>query len=263
LRDKQAVFYESIYNQELELKEKLLVGIQITAALIITNGSSLIYMLRNLDYNASLSFKILFYVFASINILTIIISSVLISISYKSSEYKTIPRLNEIHDYIKDLNHHNEQLDEYNKTNKTTLPLVDIKEKFNDYMLDLYVDCATYNADANQRRSAHSYNGKTWAFISYIPLFVCSLLFIIEDMDAVSARKPVDISYPKLFNILARIENKLSNPEKDQKEEITCQKTLPLLRPPKPQHHHSLDLQEMAIFPQKTNLAKEEKKNEQ
>jgi len=261
LQEKQIEFYESIYNQELELKEKLLVGIQITAAIIITNGSSLVYMLRNLDYHSSEIFKFLFYFFALINLIAIVISSVYVALSYKASEYKTIPRLNEVHDYVQKLNTHNAELDEYNKTYNTTLPLHNIKDKFREYILGLYVDCATYNADANQTRSAHSYSGKTWAFASYIPLFICSLLFIIEDMDAASARKPVDISYPELINKFNMIENNLIRLAENKSEVSECQKTpiLPLLQ--KHRHLLHLDSQEMAI-PLRSLNQTEEKKDE-
>jgi hypothetical protein len=227
MNEKLLNFFETIYNQELETKERLLNGIQITAAMTITNVSSLIYMLRTLDYSSPIFAIKGFFIFAALNGALLILAFTFIALTYKSSDYMSVPDLAEINKYLADLNKYNDEITKYNKDYDADEPLTDTDQRFHEYLIDTYSQCSSFNSNANKRRSSFSYKSKLFAIISYLPLFISATFFISEDMDASSPRKPTDINYPLLIDSV----NKLSDKITANTKEIQClnKNQLPLL----------------------------------
>jgi hypothetical protein len=220
VEDQILSFYESAHQKELEYKETLMSRLQITAALLLTNGSAFIYMLRNLDFNSGAIYIHFFYLFAGLNFIAIVIACYFLARAFSSSEYKSLPTLQTINQYIVELNEYNKNIDEFNQTNNSTEDTINVETKFSDYLKDTYVDCATFNAIANERRSSFSYRGVIATLSAFLPLFICSILFIADDMDASSARKPTDVSAVKIEASLEKISQHLLNSNK----EPSCQK---------------------------------------
>lgn len=202
-------FYESVYKQELEYKETLMNRVQLTAALLLTNFSAFTYMLRNVDLKSGVVFISYFFLFAAINLIVIFTATYFVARAFSSTEYKSIPALSKINDYISEWEQYNHDIEAYNVDNNTNEPKVKIQEKLNEYLKKLYVECASFNAVANERRASFSYRGVITTIISYFPLLICASLFIIDDMDASSSRKPTDISAENIENQLKDINNSL------------------------------------------------------
>lgn len=212
--DKILNFYEAVHQKELEYKETLMSRVQITAALFVTNGSAFVYMLRNLDLNSAAIFIHYFGLFAALNFLVLCIAAYFLTRAFSSSEYKSLPTLERINNYITELNQFNENISNYNSENNANEQKIDVNEKISEYLKNTYIDCATFNALANERRSSFSYRSVVATLIAFLPLFICSILFIADDMDASSARKPTDIAANNIELSLEKIHKSLEDANK-------------------------------------------------
>lgn len=212
--DKILSFYEAVHQKELEYKETLMSRVQITAALFVINGSAFVYMLRNLDLNSEAIFIHYFILFAALNSISLCTAAYFLMRAFSSSEYKSLPTLDRIDNYISELNKYNEKITNHNSENNTNEPTININEKISEYLKNTYIECATFNALANERRSSFSYRSVVATLTSFSPLFICSILFIADDMDAASARKPTDITAKKIEISLEKIHQSLQNSNK-------------------------------------------------
>jgi hypothetical protein len=242
VEEKLLEFYASVYQQELDLRDSLLTRLQITAALLITNGSSLIYMLKNVDFSASKELMIIFYLLAGINVIFIAIASKYLKDAYSQSDYASIPSLQEIDVYAKSALEHNIKIQEYNQKYNTNEKELDVFSEIRN----IYIKCASFNSDANTRRSSLSHHGFKFVSMAYAPLILNAAVFIIFDMDAASSRKPTEIEFNQLIEQISTLSNQLSKSIESSTKELTCQNTknLRLLHQHLP-HHQNLDICEI------------------
>lgn len=258
MEDQVLSFYEKVHYQELEDKDKLLTRIQISSALLITNGSAFIYMLRNLDFNSDDAFIHYFILFAAVNFVVIAVAAYFLMQAFSSSEYKSMPTLEVIDEYLSQLKNYSKQVEDYNAVASTPIDKVCVSDGFTEYLKKTYIECATFNSIANKRRSAFSYNGMIVSLSAFVPLFICSSLFIADDMDASSSRKPTDISAKNIERSLNKIYESIEHGNKDFK----CLKIKQPHHPSRQSHpyhqfhHNPLSLKKV-MCPQNPHLKKE------
>lgn len=189
---RQFDFFQSQYQHEFELKEKLTLRAQVTFAAIFTVATGALYICRSLDIEGN---KFLIGSISSFMLISgfcLVFATFLACRSFTGYNYQYLPTSRKTKSYIEDLEKYNASVYEYNKTDagkSCPQETVVVQRKFEEYLINSLVECSTHNATLNETKAGYIYKSLRWLSLSGLFLFISGLVFVACDMDAASPRK--------------------------------------------------------------------------
>ena len=225
--------YKDLYFHELDVREKLVNRIQLTFAFHVTIITVIAYMLRTVDFDSSIVLINVFFVSISISFLFLARSFYDAVRSFWGNEYKALPTPNEIENYRISTIKHEQALDEYRKINPENEEIEDYsaKDKLNEYLYNIYSDCASHNTNINDTRSKRIHSSIKYILFVSVPLLISISCFIFGDMDASSPRKKASMEYHKIESKLTDLTNTIIQHAKSEKPMSQQNKTPPQPKP--------------------------------
>lgn len=181
-------FYENNYYKTLEARDRLLTRIQLTAAILFTEFTIISYMCRTVDIKNISPAVIFFIATITFTLAALLYSSFLLYKAYSDSSYQPIPYANAINAHFNDLIKHY-KTENYNDEESRKMALDDLEF----FLINEYSDSSAVNDLKMEVRSKNSHSSIKMAFLSLIGIAFSSTIFIGNDMDASSPRKPLDV----------------------------------------------------------------------
>lgn len=186
-------FYENNYYKTLEARDRLLTRIQLTAAILFTEFTIVSYMCRTIDIKNISPAVIFFIITTTITLVLLLYSSFLLYKAYSDSGYQPMPYANQINVHFEELNTHYKNSGS-NENESRKLALDDLEK----YLINEYSDSSAANDLKMEQRSENSHKSIKTAFLSLIGMAFSAVIFIGNDMDASSPRKPLDIAVKEI-----------------------------------------------------------------
>jgi hypothetical protein len=237
-REELIQMYERRYFFELELKEKLNSRIQGTFFLFTALVTISSYMIRMLDYSSSNVAVILFSIFMAATGALLSVSGWYFYTATWGNEYKALPTPNTTDNYLKLMEKHRAEIQEYNtQYPEAQQPEIDVEHEVTESVYEGLVACVSHNAKKNIQRSERSLTAIRWLFSAAAPLIIASSLFIALDMDVSSPRKTkqqAQVEQTEKINeiVSLRVAELLAQNENKELKEVPNKNTPP--PPPKP-----------------------------
>lgn len=188
------VFYEKLYFQEVEARDRLTARLQIPLSLILAIIGAAVFLLQNFDYQPGVwtISRVLFMFFIGFGGLILVLAIKWFVDALYNNEYHFLP------DSVKTAEYKNLLEATYKDYEQHAFLVADALEK---YITDYYIQYAAFNTHVNDRRAAfiHLCNG---AIIGATVLFVAAFFaFYFGDLDKsrikaateVFVTKPVDV----------------------------------------------------------------------
>ena len=203
--------YKDLYFHELDVREKLVNRIQLTFAFHVTIVTVIAYMLRTVDFNSQFELLLYFYLSISVAFLLLTRSFYEAVRSFWGNEYKALPTANEIESYRISILKHEEEVAEYRKEYPDSDEIDEFsgEEKLNDYLYNIYADCASHNTKTNDNRSKRIHTAIKYILLVSAPLLISISCFILGDMDASSPRKKTQAEVLRLESKIDDLTNAL------------------------------------------------------
>lgn len=200
------------YYFSLSERDRILPRLQILQVFYIAVLTTMIYMLRNIDYSIEFSYVALFFFLLFIVFMLVIISIWLFIKALSGYEYKIISKSKDMLKYKEELKQYKEEIKNYNNVNNENIELPKIKIKLNIFIDEIIAECTDKNKEINNKRMVLFRNSLTFLLGSIAFLFFSGMVYIILGLDASSPRK-VNISLDANSPIVKTLEK--INIEKD------------------------------------------------
>jgi hypothetical protein len=184
-------FYEKLYFQEVEARERIHARLQLPLTLMLAIIGAIAFLLQNFDYQAGrwTALRVVFLFLLACGSITLILAMKWFVDALYNNEYYFLPDSSKTADY-KDL------LEETYKDYPQSSRLV--ADAMDKYLTDYYIEYAAFNTAVNDRRSAFIHRC-TGAIIASAVLFIASFLaFYFGDLDRsrIKAATEVYLSKP-------------------------------------------------------------------
>lgn len=195
-KEKLLEFYEKLYFSEIENKDKIHTRAQAEFGLIVITVTILTYLAKNTSYEIYPFLSVIVFLLTASSFFFVLRSSILLKEVIWGNEFKYCPAPLALH------NHH-QGLIKYEKEYKQYCTAVGIKyddSQNPDDALWKFIhqeirECASWNSDTNEQRSGKLYWATKHLVLSWFPLIVAVIIFLIADLDAASPRKKNDPNY--------------------------------------------------------------------
>lgn len=187
-------FYEKLYFQELEARDKIHSRLQLPLTLLLAIVGGVVVLLQNFDYRAGAwnAPRVTFAFFLCCAVVSLAMGMVRFVKALWNHAYLLLPDSEKTRDYKKLLEKTYESFDEREKL---------VSDALDKYLTDYYIEYAAFNTQVNDRRSAYIHLCNS-AIVSTIVLFIAAYLaFYFGDLDKskikgateVFTTKPMDV----------------------------------------------------------------------
>ena len=187
-------FYERLYFQEVEARDKLSARLQLPLTLILAIIGATAFLLQNFDYQAGAwtASRVAFLFFlASGSIILILAIKWFVNAMY-NNEYHFLPDSTKTADYKQLLDETYKEFQEREKL---------VSDALDKYIMEAYVQYAAFNTNVNDRRSAfiHLCNG---AIIATAVLLISAFLaFYFGDLDKSKMKSATEVFVTKPIEV--------------------------------------------------------------
>ena len=188
--------YKEFYFHELDVREKLETRFQIGFAIYVTVLTIIAYMLKMVDSSVAKELLYAFYLCLVVSLIPLSYSIYLNIRGFWGHKYLAVASPVEIEKYRKETIEHEKKICAYN-SELADRDRIDYnaEEELFSYLYGEYARCTTYNIDVNYKRGVYIHTAIKYLLFSVTPLVVCSLVFILGDLDGSSPRKAVLIKH--------------------------------------------------------------------
>ncbi|EID0699420.1 hypothetical protein LA277_004619 [Vibrio parahaemolyticus] len=198
-----------VYFYELDAREHIFNRLQLNFALYASVLAVIAYMTRMIDYGGSESIITLFFVGILFSLCFLVRSAYFTYNSLTGMQYRLLPDPQELYKYRKEVSKHAKQLAEYNLKYGCNVPVPDVDEVCEDFLVKMMTKCSSFNANVNESRKLGIRRSLLFLVASSAPLVLSSVLFIGFDLDASSPRKDLLIRNSELSSQLSELSEKL------------------------------------------------------
>ena len=187
-------FYEKLYFQEVETRDKIHGRLQLPLTLLLAIAGAVVFLFQNFEYQTGVwtAQRIAFVFFFSSGSVILACAMTWFVKALYNNEYYFLPDSKKTAEYKALLEETYKDYDERYKL---------VSDALDEYLTDYYIDYATFNTQVNDRRSVyiHLCNG---AIIGAAVLFIAAyLMFYFGDLDKgkikpateVFITKPIDV----------------------------------------------------------------------
>jgi len=168
-------FYEKIYLQELERREKINTRLNLPLAISVALIGLLAFMLKNTPPEMVGFWPITFWILFAASCLALIVGFIFFRLCWFGHTDQLMPTAQEIENYYVTLKTHYAPYDDAD--NNTSI-------SFRDFLLDGYLKYSTTNATNNDRRTYNLYRttvsitaALSLAFLSFVPFQLSTLAY--------------------------------------------------------------------------------------
>lgn len=188
--EKLKEFYEKLYFQETENKDKIYNRIQMIFGLIVIDATIVTYLLKNTSFENHAFFACIVIGLSLLSVFFIYKACMLLKKAFWGNEFKYIPKPKEIDEYYNDLIKYEADYKKYCDNNGLTYNGEhSSSKKFNEYLVKQLVECTSWNTKKNEMRTSQIYRATKFFFFSLIPLVIAVGFFLAMDLDSASPRK--------------------------------------------------------------------------
>lgn len=183
-------FYEKLYFQEVESREKIHARLQLPLTLILAIIGAIAFLLQNFDYQAGrwTALRVVFLFLLTCGSFTLILAMKWFVDALYNNEYYFPPDSSKTADY-RDL------LEQTYRDFPQSEQLV--AHAMDKYLTDYYIEYAAFNTRVNDRRSAFIHRC-TGAIIASAVLFIASFLaFYFGDLDKSRIKSATEVFLTK------------------------------------------------------------------
>jgi len=163
-------FYEKLYFHELEMREKIVVRLQLPFAMLLALVGFLGYLINNFVGEGSSIAVAAFWLLLVVGGLVLAKAIQHFIAALWGQSYECLPDAKSTDDYKKSLD------DFYEEPKKAS-------ESFDDYMLQYFRDCSSSNTKINDKRSLELHNTYSFIIYSIAPLILTFLVFHFGNLD--------------------------------------------------------------------------------
>lgn len=172
--------YRELYSSELERKDSITLKIQLRFALVLTVFTAAVYILKTVDLEQQLIPTALLAIFLALSGIFTLLGSTKLLKAYTGNQYDFLPYADEIENH-----------------RKTLLDSDNDEDSFAEYLIEEYSDCAAGVSKVNDSRQLLINQSTMHLKFAFLFVFLAGSIFILQDMDASSPRKPISIIIEK------------------------------------------------------------------